>query len=122
MSAGAFLRATATNTPAGDPPGDGGEEVFDAAFRLAVGLRFKPEMPLATITATVRAAAGRHPELKLPVREAEMLIREALGETVPTAGIAATDTVKVHVLMFAALVEELALTDAELDELIAQAG
>jgi hypothetical protein len=121
MSAGAFLRATATNTPAPEVPGDEGREVFEAAFRLAVGLRFKSNAPLSAIAATVREAAGRHTELMMPVREAEMLIREALGEPVPTAEIAPADRVKVHVLIFAALVEELALTDAELDELIAQA-
>jgi hypothetical protein len=122
VSAAAFLRATATNMPASDQPGEGAEEIFAAAFRLAVRLRFKPDVPLAAIAATVRSAAQRHTELLLPVREAEMLIREALGESVPTAEMAAADTVKVHVLMFAALVEELALTDAELDELLAQAG
>ena len=122
MSAADFLRATATNTPAPETPGEGADEVFEAAFRLAVKLRFKTDTPLAAITATVRAAARRHRELMLPIREAEMLIRSALGETVPAAEITAADTVKVHVLMFAALVEELALTDAELDELIAQAG
>jgi hypothetical protein len=122
MSAAAFLRATATNTPAPSVPGEDADAVFAAAFRLAVKLRFKPDSPLPAITATVGAAAKRHRELSVPVREAEMLIREALGETVPTAEIEAADTVKVHVLIFAALVEELALTDAELDELIAQAG
>jgi hypothetical protein len=50
-----------------------------------------------------------------------MLIREVLGENVPTAGIEPGQAVTVHVLVFAALVEELALTDDELDELIADA-
>jgi len=121
LTAAAFLRATATNRPAADPPGEDAGEYFAAAFRLAVGLRFRPDVPLPVIAGTVRTAAQRHQGL-VPVREAEMLIREALGETVPTAEIATADAVTVHVLMFAALVEELALTDAELDELITQAG
>jgi hypothetical protein len=69
----------------------------------------------------VAGCARRHAELTVPVREAEMLIREALGERVPTAGIAPAQRVTVHVLLFAALTEELALTDDELDELIADA-
>jgi hypothetical protein len=57
----------------------------------------------------------------VPVREAEMLIREALGERVPTADITPAQLVTVHVLMFAVLVDEMALTDDELAELIADA-
>ena len=50
-----------------------------------------------------------------------MLIRQALGEQVPTGGIGREQAMTVHVLLFAALVDELALTDDELDELIADA-
>lgn len=120
-SAGAYLFATATNSPARQIPGDGARRVFEKAFVLAVRLRFKPETPLAAITASVALAARRHPELGVPVREAEMLIREALGERVPTAGITPAQLVTVHVLMFAVLIDEMALTDDELAELIADA-
>ena len=120
-AAGLVLRATATNGRAEAVPDDAARGVFDRAFGLAVRLRFRPDTPLPVIAGSVAGAARRHAELALPVREAEMLIRAALGETVPTAGIAPAETVAVQVLMFAALVEELALTDDELDELIAGA-
>lgn len=118
---GQFLRATATNDRPGAVPDEAGRAVFGRAFAAAVRRRFRPDTPLSAIAGTVAACARRHAELTLPVREAEMLIREALGETVPTAGIAPAQRVAVHVLMFAALVDELALTDGELDELIAGA-
>lgn len=117
-TATAFLRATATNTPAPEQPGEDADEVFARAFDAAVKLRFRTDAPLAAISGSVRSAARRHAEL-VPVREAEMLIRSALGEQVPTGEISRAETVKVHVLLFAALVEELALTDQELDELLA---
>ncbi|MEV6629465.1 hypothetical protein AB0M54_01785 [Actinoplanes sp. NPDC051470] len=118
MTALAFLRATATNTVAPEPPGEHADEMFAAAFRAAVKLRFRTDAPLAAVTGSVRAATRRHGEL-VPVREAEMLIRSALGEQVPIAEIDRSSTVRTHVLLFAALVEELALTDDELDELLA---
>jgi hypothetical protein len=113
-----FLRATATNSVAPEPPGEDADAIFAAAFRAAVKLRFRTDAPLAAITGSVRAATRRHAEL-VPVREAEMLIRSALGEKVPTGEIDRSSAVKVHVLLFATLVEELALTDDELDQLIA---
>lgn len=119
--AGAYLWATATNTPAGTITGEAARLVFDRAFGLAVRLRFQAGAPLTAIAATAAGAARRHPSLSVPVREAEMLIRQALGEHVPTGGIEPPAVVTVQVLLFAALVDELALTDAELDELIADA-
>jgi hypothetical protein len=119
--AGLFLRATATNHRAEAVPDDAARGVFARAFALAVGLRFRPDTPLTVIAGSVAGAARRHTQLTVPVREAEMLIREALGETVPTAGIDPAQRMVVHVLIFTAVVEELALTDDELDELIADA-
>ena len=118
---GHHLRAIALNDRAGDLPGGPALAVFARAFTAAVRLRFRPDTPLIAVAGSVAAAARRHAALALPVREAEMLIREALGETVPTGGIDPAQRVTVHVLMFAALVEELALTDDEIDELIADA-
>ena len=120
-AAGAYLFATATNSPAREIPDDGARRVFDKAFRLVVRLRFKPRTSLAEIATSIALAARRHPGLGVPVREAEMLIREALGERVPTADITPAQLVTVHVLMFAVLVDEMALTDDELAELIADA-
>lgn len=119
--AGAYLWATATNSSAGTVPGDDARAVFARAFGLAVRLRFRPDCPVAAITRTVASAARRHPRLNLPVREAEMLVRQALDERVPTAGISPAAVVTVQVLLFATLVDELALTDEELAELIADA-
>jgi hypothetical protein len=118
---GRHLRAIALNDRAGDLPGGPALEVFARAFTAAVRLRFRPDTPLIAVAGSVAAAARRHAALALPVREAEMLIREALGEAAPTAGISATQAMVVHMVMFAALVDELALTDDEIDELIADA-
>ena len=119
--AGAYLWAAATNSSAGTIPGDSARSVFARAFALAVRLRFQAGSPLTAIARTAANAARRHPTLNVPVREAEMLIRQALDEQVPTAGIAPAAVVTVQVLLFATLVDELALTDEELAELIADA-
>ena len=50
--------------------------------------------------------------------ETEMLVRAALGETVPVADIPSPDVLAAQVLMFRALIDELALTDAEVAGLI----
>lgn len=118
---GRYLRATAINDRADEPHGDAVRDVCSRAFASVVQLRFRPDTPLLAIACSVRAAAHRHPALAVRVREAEMLIREALGEQVPTGGITPDQAVAVHVLLFASLVDELALTDDELDELIADA-
>ena len=120
-SAGAYLWATATNSPAETIPGDDAQAVFARAFALAVRLRFQAGSPLTAIAKTAASAARRHPTLSVPVREVEMLIRQALDEQVPTAGIPPAAVVTVQVLLFATLVDELALTDEELAELIADA-
>jgi hypothetical protein len=120
-TAGAYLWAAATNSPAEAIPGEGARTVFARAFALAVRLRFRAGTPLTAIARTAANAARRHPTLNVPVREAEMLIRQALDEQVPTAGIPETAVVTVQVLLFATLVDELALTDDELAELIADA-
>jgi len=119
--AGAYLWATATNSPTGTIAGVAARPVFARAFALAVRLRFPADAPLTAIAASAAGAARRHPSLSVPVREAEMLIREALGENVPTGGIEPPAVVTVHVLLFAALVDELGLTDDEVAELIADA-
>jgi hypothetical protein len=119
--AGAYLWAAATNSPAATIPGDAAQTVFARAFGLAVRLRFQAASPLTAIARTAANAARRHPTLNVPVREAEMLIRQALDEQVPTAGITPAAVVTVQVLLFATLVDELALTDEELSELIADA-
>jgi hypothetical protein len=118
---GRYLRATALNDRADGLPGEPALEVFGRAFTAAVRLRFRPDTPLLAIAASVAAAARRHPVLHQLVREAEMLIRQALGERVPAAGITREQAMVVHMLIFAALVDEMALTDDELDELIAEA-
>jgi hypothetical protein len=83
-----------------------------AAFELVVQRRFGPECAVAEITRSVAAAR--------PARliETEMLVRAALGETVPVADIPSPEVLAAQVLMFRALVDELALTDAEVAGLI----
>jgi hypothetical protein len=119
--AGRYLRATATNERVPEVPGPPAAEIFERVFAAVVRLRFRPDTPLITIATSVAQAARRHPELRAAVREAEMLIRHELGERVPTGEIPAAEALAVHVLMVVALVDELALTDDELDELIAGA-
>jgi hypothetical protein len=119
--AGAYLRATATNSPAELHLDDAARALFARAFRLAVVARFRPECPLPEITLAVARALDRHAAVALPAREAEMLVRDALGEDVPIAGIAPDRVVATHVLLFAAFADELALTEEEFDELITEA-
>jgi hypothetical protein len=118
---GRYLRAVAVNDRAEGLAGEPVPDVLARSFLAAVRLRFRPDAPLLAIAASVATAARRYPYLHLPPREAEMLIRDALGEQVPTAGITPDQVMVVHMLIFSALVDELALTDDELDELIAEA-
>ena len=119
--AGVYLRATATNVPADARLDDESRRVFAHAFRLAVAMRFGPDSPLSEIALAVARAAERHAAVGLAAREAEMLVRDALGETVPVAGIETDQIVAAHVLLFTAFVDEMALIDDELDELIVAA-
>ena len=124
----AYLRATATNSPARQDvePDRTAQVLFANAFGLVVRRRFRPDVPIGEIARAVTNARRRHPELALSAvalgpMEAEMLIRHALSETVPIDGIPMARIIATHVVMFASLVDELALTDDELDELIAEA-
>ncbi|GIE98979.1 hypothetical protein [Paractinoplanes rishiriensis] len=125
--AGRYLRLTARDeTPArfGAPPGgvdDAARRVWRIAFGLLVRKRFEPDSPLAEISRTVVAAVHEHSVAGLPPLDAEMLVRDALGEPVPLADIDASVLVAVHLLLFASLADELALGDGELDAIIAEA-
>ena len=126
--AAAYLRATATNNAVGrDVELDyAARALFSSAFGLAVRRRFRPGAPVGDIARLVANARWRHQQLALSAialsaMEVEMLIREALGEEVPTEGIPLARIIATYVVMFASIVEELALTDDELDELIAEA-
>jgi hypothetical protein len=120
--AGAYLRATAINQRAADLRLDYPSRVlFYRAFELAVRRRFGCDSPIADITRTVANAARRHPLVPLPALEAEMLIRHALGEAVPIEDIPLPTLVTTHVVVFAAICDELALVDDEIDALIATA-
>jgi hypothetical protein len=125
--AGRYLRATARDdTPArfGSPAGevdDAARAVWKTAFGLAVARRFDPDSPLAEISRSVAVAVHDHSVAALPLLDAEMLVRDALGETVPTDGIDPGVLIAVHLLVFASLADELALGDGELDGLISEA-
>ncbi|MGX6602319.1 hypothetical protein ACWKSP_09330 [Micromonosporaceae bacterium Da 78-11] len=107
-------------SPAG-PVDDTARRVWDSAFRLVVRRRFEPESPLAEISRTVALAVHTHEAAGLPALDAEMLVRDALGETVPVEEIDPAMRLAVHLLVFATLADEMALGDGELDGLIAQA-
>jgi hypothetical protein len=125
--AGQYLLAAARDdAPArfGTPPApvdDTARRVWDNAFRLVVRRRFEADSPLAEISRTVAAAVHTHESVALPPLDAEMLVRDALGEPVPVEEIDPAVRVAVHLLVFASLTDELALGDGELDGLIAQA-
>jgi hypothetical protein len=125
--AGRYLRAAARDdAPArfGTPPvevDEAARRVWTIAFGLAARRRFDLDSPLPEISRTVAAAVHGHAAAALPILDAEMLVRDALGEPVPTDGIDPGVLVGVHLLLFASLVDELALGDGELDGLIAEA-
>jgi hypothetical protein len=126
-SAGDYLRAAAVEeAPArlGTPPGpvdDFARRVWRTAFGLAVRRRFEPASPLAEISRTVATAVHLHEPAGLPPIEVEMLIRAELGEQVPVDELDPEVTLGTHLLVFASLVDELALGDRELDDLVTEA-
>ena len=106
-------------TPAG-PADDTARRVWEIAFGLMVRRRFDPDSPLAEVSRIVARAVHEH-GCGLPPMDAEMLVRAALHERVPTDDIDPAVRVGTHLRLFAALADELALTDGELDGLITQA-
>lgn len=125
--AGDYLRAAATDeeparfgTPSG-PVDDYARRVWHHGFGLAVRRRFEPGSPLAEISRTVAAAVQLHDAAGLPAIDAEMLVRAELGEKVPVGELDPAVLVGVHLLVFASLVDELALGDGELDDLVTEA-
>jgi hypothetical protein len=126
-NAGDYLRAAASDeaparfgTPAG-PVDDYARRVWHNAFGLAVRRRFQPGSSLAEISRTVTTAVHVHETAGLPVIDAEMLVRAELGETVPVGELDSAVLIGVHLLVFASLVDELALGDGELDDLVTEA-
>ena len=95
--------------------------VWEIAFGRVARRRFEPGVPLAELSRTVATAVHEHAIAALPMLEAEMLVRAALKEPVPTDEIEADVVDAVHLLLFASLADELALGDTELEILIAEA-
>jgi hypothetical protein len=120
---GAYLRATATNSPAAREvrPDYESRVFFYCAFEAVVRRCFRATCPVSEIVRSVVNAGRRHEPVVVPLLEAEMLVRDALGETVPVEDIRPATIVTTHVLLFASLVDELALTDDELDAVIVEA-
>ncbi|WP_433297800.1 hypothetical protein ACQP2F_41900 [Actinoplanes sp. CA-030573] len=121
-----LLRAARDEAPArfGSPDGEIDESarrVWEIAFGLVVRRRFEADAALAEISRTVAAAVHEHAVAGLPLLDAEMLVRAALGESVPTGDIDGGVLLGVHLLLFASLADELALGDAELTAIIAEA-
>lgn len=125
--AGHYLRKVARDdaparfsATAGEPD-QAARRVWEVAFTLAVRRRFDPETPLAEISRTVAAGVQAHAPAALPPLDAEMMVREALGEPVPTADIDPAVRTATHLLLFASLTDALGLRDEELDALVAEA-
>jgi hypothetical protein len=126
-NAGDYLRAAAGDeaparfgTPSG-PVDDYARRVWHHAFGLAVRRRFEPGSPLAEISRTVATAVHAHEAAALPVIDAEMLVRAELGEAVPVDELDPAVLTGVHLLLFASLADEMALSDGELDDLVTEA-
>jgi hypothetical protein len=121
--AGRFLRAVTRDEvqPGHTEADDAARRLWGIAFGLAANRRFEPDAPLAEISRTVAKAVHTYPAVHMPWLDAEMLLRAALGEEVPVGEIDSTVIVAVHVLVFAAIADELALCEDELDGLIVQA-
>ena len=126
-TAGDYLRGVAIEeaparfgTPSG-PVDDYARRVWHTAFGLAVRRRFEPGSPLAEISRTAAAAVHAHEAAGLPAIDVEILIRAELGEQVPVDEFDPVVLTGVHLLVFASLVDELALGDGELDDLVTQA-
>jgi len=122
-AAGAYLRATAINEarPVDPHPDYPARVVFYCAFESAVRRRFRTDGPIADIVRTVANAARRHPFVPMDALAAETLVRDALGEVVPVDEIPLPMIVATHLVVFAAICDELALADDEIDTLIAAA-
>jgi hypothetical protein len=93
--------------------------VIQAAFELAVARRFAPDCHVRDIALLASGIKRRYGhKTRIPVREIEVLVREALGEQVPTDEIDATMRYVIMRLVFEAIVDELGLFDPELDALL----
>ncbi|MBU2670891.1 hypothetical protein KOI35_46070 [Actinoplanes bogorensis] len=122
-AAGRYLQRVAyEDAPArSESPTSATRHVWEIAFGLAARRRFEPDSPLAEIRRTVSATLQLHSAVVLPPLTVEMLIRAALGEDVPVDEIDDSVRTGAHLLLFARLVDELALTDGELEGLVVEA-
>ena len=125
-AAGHYLQAVARDEAPGHgapatPVDDTARRVWEIAFGLMVRRRFEPNCPLTDVSRSIGRAVHGQPGAVLPPLDAEMLVREELGEKVPADDIDPAVRIGVHLLLFGALADELALTDGELDSLIRQA-
>ncbi len=100
---------------------DAAVRVWEIAFGLAARRRFDPAVPLAEVGRSVATALRDRCAAAVPPLDAEMLVRDALGEPVPLEELDPARRIVVHLLLFAAFTDELALGDNELDTLVAEA-
>jgi hypothetical protein len=121
--AGRYLRAVARDEalPRRSVADDDARRLWEIAFGLVARRRFEADAPLAEITRTVAAAVHENLALCLPMLDAEMLLRAALGEDVPVDEIDPDVVVAVYVLLFREIADELALGEDELNGVIVQA-
>jgi hypothetical protein len=95
-------------------------EIIRAVFELAVRSHFDAGTAppiLASFVDGLRATYGP----QVPVRETEALIREALGEDLPTGGIDLVPELTAKALVFAALASDWDLDEARVNGLLAEA-
>lgn len=106
-----------------DSAGSTAAKVIGAAFFLAVDRRWTPETDVREIAQWVmetREYFAKGDEL-IPVREAEALVRAALGEDHLAIGIDSETTVSVEMQLLTKLVADLGLDHDQIDGLVSEA-
>lgn len=98
------------------------EATVAAAFDVGVARIYRPDSDVRAIRELVADAARRFGSQTYPPREAEALIRASRGEsTVDVSGIAPELAYQINLLTLSAIGDSLALTAAQVDELIVEA-
>jgi hypothetical protein len=92
------------------------------AFREVVERRFDADVDVREITHfLLTPRVGVAPEWRLPLLESEALIRSALGERGLVEGIDGVLVHEVRMQLFVHIVEDLAMSTSELDEVLTAA-
>jgi hypothetical protein len=95
--------------------------VHDMAFVLAVRRVLASGQDAAVIADLVRHVRTRYPKLEIATEDGQALVRRALGEDVSVDHIDLQTAFNLRNLVFTELVRTLRLSDADLEDLVAQA-